>query len=278
MSIVVTACSSAPTPGVAQCGVPLGLRARQSRAPPVPTPAIPTDSPAPALGRGESATVAVDALELSEAPESVAALAGSLPRNTFVFISEVLQADGATWFQILPSDAVDGIESGWARIQGDGSGQLTRIERGCDAIGTSATMIATMSPGQALACYSHPVDFEAWIVGCNCDIDGGYVDPEWLGTNLVENPSTGRPTSALLVEPGSPVPGDSSDWLFVHLDPAGNYPDPLPFEQDVLITGSFDHPAAASCKAPTDVEVGVPKDLVLFCRTAFAITEIKLGP
>ncbi len=222
--------------------------------------------------------MAVDALALSKSPETGSAPIGSLPRDTSVFIAEVTQADGATWFQIVPSDPVGGIESGWARIQGDGSAELTRIELGCDSIGVRADTIPSLSPGNALACYSKPFDFVAWIVACNCDIDGGYVDPEWLGTTVVRDPATGQPTTALLVEPGSPVPDDSSDWLVVHLDPAGDYPDPLPFKQNVLVTGSFDHPAAATCKAPVGVEAGVPRDPVLYCRTTFSITAIKPSP
>jgi hypothetical protein len=276
VTIILAACtasSGTPSPSAA---APASASPTASDASPEPTVADPTDSPAPPLGRGSSASVAVDSLALSEAPATDSTPAGSLARDKVVFIAEVVQADGATWFQLLPSDPGSGPESGWAAIGGDGSAQLTRIELGCDSIGVDAATVAAMSPFTALACYSKPFDFEAWIVDCNCDIDGPFVDPDWLGAMVIKNPATGQPTTALLVNPGSPVPGDSADWLMVHLDPAGDYPDPLPFEQNVLITGSFDHPAAASCKAPAGVEI-VPKDPVLYCRTTFAITEIKLG-
>ena len=221
--------------------------------------------------------MAVDALELNESPETGSAPAGSLVRDTVVFIAEVQRADGATWFQLLPLDPAGGPESGWALIRGGGSGELTAVEVGCNSIGVDASTVASMSPGNALACYDEPFTIEAWIVDCNCDIDGPFVVPEWFGTPNVQNPSTGQPTTALLVNPGTPVPEDTADWLIVHLDPAGTYPDPLPFEQDVQVTGTFDHPAAASCAAPPGVEI-VPPDPVLYCRSTFAITAIEPAP
>ena len=276
VTVVVAACNPAAAPTIGPSTSSPAASGPAGSAEPTTT-AGSTSPSTPPLGRGDAASVAVDGLELSVAPEAGSSPAGSLARGAVAFIAEVRQAEGGTWLQLLPLDPAGGPESGWTLTQGDGSAGLTRVELGCDAIGVDAARVATMSPGLALACYHEPFTIEAWIIDCNCDIDGGYVDPEWLGTTVIKNPATGQPTTALLVNPGSPVPGDPSEWLMVHLDPAGDYPDPLPFGQDVLVTGSFDHPAAASCKAPPDVEI-VPEDPVLYCRTAFAITAIKLAP
>ncbi len=267
---------------ITSCGAPVNT-ATASPAPATPPPATPIlaspTAPSPDdLTADTVARVTADTLALSESPGADSDPAGSLPRDSVVFVAAARDLDGATWLQLLPLNPGGGPESGWAAANADSDGALERCELGCDSIGVDAALVAAMSPGLALACYAKPFTIEAWIVDCNCDLDGGYVDPEWLGTTSVPNPSTGRPAIALLVNPGSPVPGDSSNRLIVHLDPAGDHPDPLPFEQDVLMTGAFDHPAAETCKAPPDVEVGVPPDPVFYCRTQFAITAIRPAP
>ena len=60
--------------------------------------------------------------------------------------------------------------------------------------------------------------------------------------------------------------------LQLHADPAGVYPDPVPFGEPVRVTGQFNHPAAAACAKSHYVQDDVP---TVDCRTVFAVTAIE---
>ena len=130
-----------------------------------------------------------------------------------------------------------------------------------------------MSLGDRLACYAEPFTFTARIVDCNCDIDGGFVEPQWLGIDSVTGPGGDSVTAVLVDEDQTVAPPNAEDWLLLRLDPAATVPSPLPFGKVVEITAQFDHPAAETCVIPEGVEN--PKDPVLECRIAMAVTGIK---
>lgn len=260
-----------------------------SASPGSPSPSATLPSPAPIVA-GSVVRVNYDAVQLNEGPEPESDPAGSLPVGSMAYVATAISAGGTTSLQLLPLDPGLGPTAGWAPIAetgppdvggvDDDPPQLEIVEYGCDSIGVDVDLIVALSPGEALACYSRPFTFAARIVDCNCDMDGGIINPSWFGIDTYTNPATGQPTTPILVEESATEPPeDTTQWLLLHLDPAAESPDPLPFGAVVEFTAQFDHPAAASCTVPQDVEAGIPGDPVLYCRTRLAVTGIlMIGP
>ena len=70
--------------------------------------------------------------------------------------------------------------------------------------------------------------------------------------------------------------GEPDDWFALNLDPTGQHPDVLPVGKVVQVTGTFDHPAAASC---TVTDMGGEPVSTQDCRLKFAVTRlITVGP
>ena len=151
--------------------------------------------------------------------------------------------------------------------------------------------------GVGLACFPGvPITVPARIIDCSCDPGpfGGWIEPGWLWDGgarlLLVDPSVDRP------------PADQSEWLawhdrgsfWLHLDPTGAYPDPLPVggsvgevgadawaEPDLIVdvTGMFDHPAAADCSVRGGEPAPVLFPAILGCQLEFAITRVaRVGP
>ena len=107
---------------------------------------------------------------------------------------------------------------------------------------------------------------------CNCDVDGGYLEPAWLGTTSL--PDIGTP---LLVEPDESTPSHE-EGIWAHIDPSGSYPDPLPVDVPVEVTGQFDHPAAQTCRSADGVDEEFRVDEpVVHCRTTFAVISLEVA-
>ena len=136
---------------------------------------------------------------------------------------------------------------------------------------THAEAVRAVSRGDRLGCFSGvPITFQARLLSCNCDVDGGGYQPRWFGVG-------GQPL--LLVEPSeTTVPEQYDDWLILALDPDGAHADVLPIGQIVDVTGMFDHPAARNCTYQ-----GVPDDTAgpptpsSACRFMFATTSISVA-
>jgi hypothetical protein len=161
------------------------------------------------------------------------------------------------------------IYTGWVASQGrDADPWLVPGEAKCPPLPTDVGSVLHATAGARLACFSRiPITFEARLIHCNCDIDGGFFHPGWFG---------GGDSPYLLIDPTeTSPPEDYDDWLIVDRDPAGTYPDVLPVGQVVRVTGMFDHPAAEGClyqDVPTDV-MGPPTPSSA-CRFMFATTAI----
>jgi hypothetical protein len=239
--------------------------------PPAPSEAPQVSPSAARIGVGTAVSAGAD-IELRAGPDPASDPTGTVQSGSTAWIATERLANGTTWYQVVPLDPAASWMPGWvASAEADAS--LSPINLGCDAIGVSASLLAGLSLGDRLACYAEPFTFAARIVDCNCDIDGGFVEPEWLGVSGVTGPD-GRVTALLVDENRTAAPSDTREWLLLRLDPAATAPDPVPFGTLVEITGQFDHPAAASCVVPEGVEMH-PADPVLECRTSFAVTAIK---
>ena len=111
----------------------------------------------------------------------------------------------------------------------------------------------------------------ARILDCNCSITGpcDVLEPAWFyvtGEYLEIVPPTTRPSDSTRL-----------GAIALVLDPTGRHPDPLPLDRVVTITGVFNHPAAAKCRANTAAGTGEEPRLVPSgeCRTTFVVTSIR---
>jgi hypothetical protein len=207
-----------------------------------------------------------------------------LPLGTFLHaFNGPVNESGYSWYEIAlfsleltspgPCGAAPGpcagIHTGWvARSGRDGEPWLEPAEPDCPAVPTDARAVLTISLGERLGCFSQvPITFQARLVSCNCDVDGGGFQPAWFGVE--DQP-------LLLVAPSeTSVPPDYADWLIFAPDPDGSYPDVLPVGQVVDVTGMFDHPDARNCTYQgVPVETAGPPTPSSDCRFMFATTSI----
>ena len=113
-----------------------------------------------------------------------------------------------------------------------------------------------------------PISVTARRIGCNCDIDGGWLTPDWF--------SLGTSGGEMLVEPEvTQPPANTVDWFWLSLDPAGEHPEVLPVGNVVEVTGVFDHPGAADC---TLTPIGGEPGASHLCRLAFAVEKLVARP
>jgi len=150
----------------------------------------------------------------------------------------------------------------------------------CPPTPTDVRSLTAVPQGVGLACFpKKPITLRARLFECNCDIDGGYFDPDWF---------TFSSRSPLLVGPeATSPPADVDDWFPVYLDPTGQYPAALPIgtytgegtlwsqPEIAVVTGIFDHPAAASCTLTAMDGDPTPTNL---CRLKFAVTDLAVIP
>ncbi len=68
-----------------------------------------------------------------------------------------------------------------------------------------------------------------------------------------------------------PEDGSTAPRYELHADPDGTYPDPLPLDTPLRITGLFNHPEADECTVHHYFKDDVPS---VHCRGVFVVTEI----
>jgi hypothetical protein len=190
--------------------------------------------------------------------------------TTFLVTDGPVSASGYRWYRVAAL-AAGQPQLGWvAAASRSGEPWLGAGAVSCPAAPTDIAALAALPSGTGLACFARePITVEARLIPCNCDIDGSWYSPDWF--------YLGGGSPDLLVEPSvTKPPGDTGDWFPLHLDPAGDAPDPLPVGDRVEVTGIFDHPAAATCTlTPMDGQPAPSND----CRLEFAVTElVRIGP
>ncbi len=211
-----------------------------------------------------------------------------LPLGTFLHVfNGPVNASGYSWYEVAsfsldvmswPPCGIDrgpcgGPYTGWvARSGRDGEEWLEAAEPDCPPAPTSARAVHTVSLGERLGCLSQvPITFQARLISCNCDVDGGGYVPRWFGPD--DQP-------LLFVEPSErAVPPEYDQWLILVPDPDGAYPDVLPVGQVVEVTGMFDHPDAWNCTyQDIPIETAGPPMRTSDCRFMFATTSIETQP
>lgn len=194
-----------------------------------------------------------------------------LPLGTPLYVLDGPVSDsGYAWYEVV-SLASRAHPRGWVASAGrDGEPWLGAGNFDCPPLPSDLRSLAAMPPGVGLACFPRvPITVTARLIGCNCNMDGSWYTPWWFFL------ASGGPM--LLVEPGvTRPPDDTREWFHLDLDPTGQHPDVLPVGKVVQVTGTFDHPAAASC---TVTEMGGEPVSTQDCRLEFAVTRLNtVGP
>jgi hypothetical protein len=251
---------------------PSSTPARTEPSPPTAVSASPA-SPSPVVFARDSVVVTLENRLRVRSKPGVEAdsklLEPLLPAGTTLFVLEgPLVASGYEWYRVVPIAPRDRtLPHGWvARSSHKGVPWLGAGTAECRAVPTSIQMLAALDPGTRLACFrDREINVQARIIPCNCDVDGGSLEPRWFDWGdqplLLVGPNQTRP------------PADSKDWFVLHLDPDGDYPRPIPTGRVVTVTGTFDHPASSSCVMHTLPEPGTT-EVVPDCRWTFAVTRI----
>ena len=238
----------------------------------------PTESPIPQASAGgvavdAVAATSVDGLRVRSQPRVAGdslKLEPLLPLGAPVFVLDgPVSASGYSWYEVAPLGSRT-LPQGWVAA-GSRTGEpwLAPGTFVCPPVPTDFKSLSALPHAVGLACFpGTPITVVARLIGCNCDIDGGWFTPEWFSSG------TGGPE--MLVEPQlTAPPPDVRDWFWLNLDPAGHRPTALPMGEIVEVTGVFDHPAAAGCTFTELEGEPVPSQQ---CRLAFAVGKLVAQP
>jgi hypothetical protein len=261
LALVAAACGGTPSASSGTTSAP-GATATDGTAAPGPT-TVTSSTFEP-----DSVVVTiVDGVRVRSRPEisaESALLEPLLPRGTPLFVLEgPVEGSGYDWYRVAPITLAQGPDGWVAKGSRDGIPWLETGSVTCPAAPASVPALWALTPGQRLACFRRQsITVRGKLLHCRCEIDGPPMDPSWFGVS-------GR--SWFLVEPTRSAPfADVDNGLLVVLDPAGTYPDPVPMNRILDVTGMFDHPAAAAC---TMID-GATAERTPSCRFTFAITSI----
>jgi hypothetical protein len=262
LAFALAACTATPIASPATASLP----------PPTGPGGTPSNQPTPATSRpvalGPVVLTIVDEVRVRSRPEISAEserLEPLLPRGTELFVLDgPVQASGYDWYEIAPVSLTQAGPMGWvAKGSRDGIPWLETGSATCPAAPTTVSALLAFTPGRRLACLSrHSITVRGKFVGCQCEIDGPPTNPSWFGVSELK----------FLVDPlrSGPLGDVTEDALWVVLDPAGTYPDPVPMGRVLDVTGMFDHPAAAACTTSD----GPLVERTSSCRFSFAVSSI----
>jgi hypothetical protein len=244
--------------------------------------------PSAGLAPDTVAEVVTDDLRVRTAPgtDSTSMILEPLlqPGELLFVVDGPIQASGYPWYQVLvfdeeltmPGETLDEevIEHGWvAGADTNGEVWLEPATPSCPGPPEDVADVESIDGVTALACLGNePITITARILDCEETPD---LDPDQSGMCGLDTggasyePSWFDRTFRFLV----PENGSAEDAILeLHADPAGTYPDPLPFGEPVNVTGQFNHPAAAACAKSHYVQHDAP---TVDCRTVFAVTAIE---
>ena len=236
--------------------------------------ATPTASPFPSVGAGLgpdtlAVVVATDGLRIRSLPtvgEQSERLEPTLAEGVRVYITDgPAPADGYAWYQAQPYDGERALPFGWmAAGSRDGEPWIEPFPLGCDTVAPSAEGLVRGEPLEHLYCSINArnpditVEGDVWCTYAD-DHHGGLSGPNWIDQRGY-------------CELRTPI---GSRWLYGQpvmrlLDEAKN-----PVEGRYTVTGHFDDPGAADCRAGgmDGSEPPPAAAVILSCRTAFVVTE-----
>jgi hypothetical protein len=234
----------------------------------------PTASPSPSVVEGIgpdtlAVVVATDGLRVRSLPtvgEQSERLEPTLAEGVRVYITDgPAPADGYAWYQVQPYDGQRALPFGWiAAGSRDGEPWIEPLPLGCDSVAPSAEGLVTGERLEHLYCSTNArnpdITFEGnvWCTFAD-DHHGGLSGPNWIDQSGYCELRTASGSRWLY---GAPV--------MRLLDEARN-----PVEGRYTITGHFDDPGAADCRASgmEGSRPPPPAAVILSCRTAFVVTE-----
>jgi hypothetical protein len=259
VALVLAGCGATPTASTATRSSPGATTAGGSSA------AVPPAVSSSGFAGGSVAVTIVDGVRVRSRPgisAESALLEPLLPRAAQLFIvAGPVHASGYDWYSVAPLSRAQ--PQGWvAKGSREGIPWLATGSATCPAAPATVSALSALTFGQRLACFAGvSITVRGKFVNCECDVDGPEMDPSWFAVSEVR----------FLVDPAQPSPlRDLNRAVWVVLDPAGTYPDPVPLNRAFDVTGMFDHPAAAAC---TMID-GASREPAVSCRFAFAVTSI----
>lgn len=254
---------------------------------PAPTPRPPAALTGSAIATGSIAVVTVDGLNLRVSPNTSAKSIGELDHNAEVYVTGTSE-DHATyrWYPVAVMfgpysgtechDTTCNRDQGWVASPLTGTAAwLADVAVACPTSPTTADAMARLDPLERLHCFGNrPLTLEGWTDSPCCSYWGILAfDPSWLA--FPDGPGyflTGRGAFAnlqLRILPGSSI------------DPPGR-------GSIIRVTGHFDDPAAATCRAKLggdgfDPTASYPPEwvpthasAVLTCRTELVVTKLAV--
>lgn len=254
---------------------PLGSPAASSDSQASPSSGTP-DATSTSGGRGLgpdrlAAVVATDGLRVRSLPtvgEQSERLDPTLEEGVRLYITDgPASADGYAWYQAQPYHGERTLPFGWiAAGSRDGEPWIEPFPLGCDTIAPSAEGLVSGEPLEQLYCSigarspDITIEGDVWCTFAD-DHHGRLSGPNWFDQ---------RGYCELRTAVGS-------RWLYGEpvmrlLDEAKN-----PMEGRYTISGHFDDPGAADCRA-SGMDGSKPPPaaaVILSCRTAFVVTEAK---
>lgn len=252
---------------------PYGSPSDSSDPPASPSTATPNatqTSVGAGLGHDKLAVVvATDGLRVRSLPtvgEQSERLEPRLAEGVRVYITDgPVPADGYAWYQAQPYDGERALPFGWiAAGSRDGEPWIEPLPLGCDTVAPSAESLVSGERLEHLYCSVRArnpditVEGNVWCTFAD-DHYGGLSGPSWIDQSGYCELRTAVGSRWLYGEP-----------VMRSLDEARN-----PVEGRYRLTGHFDDPGAADCRA-RGMDGSRPPPaaaVILSCRTAFVVTE-----
>lgn len=250
-----------------------------------PSPEV-SPSPSGDLALESVAEVVTDDLRVRAAPgvdDASTMLEPLLQPGTRLYVIDgPVGASGYRWYEVLtfdvslsaPGAAVDEsvVQGGWVAVADkDGEPWVQAVAVDCPAAPTSVADLVALDGVDALVCFGGtPLTLEARILECRAS-------PELVSEDWCEADTGGASFKPAWFDRSFKflVPGDGDfdhgSMLELHADPLGDVPEPLPVGVPVTVTGQFNHPAASAC---TEYHVFVDNEPSVYCRMAFAVTQV----
>lgn len=235
------------------------------------------------LSGGEVAIVVADALRMRSKPSVNSdsdKFKPMLPKGTALYVlAGPKHGSGYRWYQVAPIGTSEPGRWGWvAAASRAGKAWLAPGKATCPPRPTDARTVAALDFGTAIACFGgERITFDARVLPWDGSIDPGEnIRPAMFQYRYAhDGDSAGLGGGPLLLAPKGAAPGTGSVDADLLLRVAAKAPgsSPLPIGDDVVVTGMFDHPAAADCRADEDYDGD--REPSPACRGFFLVTAME---
>jgi hypothetical protein len=203
-----------------------------------------------------------------------------LPKGTDLYIlAGPRHGSDLHWYQVSPIGTSEPERWGWvAAASREGEAWLAPGKATCPPKPSDVRSVASIDYGTAVACFGgERITFDARVLPWDGSIDPGEnTRPAMFQYRYAhEGNAAGFGGGPLLLTPKGTAPGAGSplDDLLLRVAARAPGSDPLPIGDDVVVTGMFDHPAAAGCRADEDYDG--EREASPMCRGLFLVTAME---